>query len=100
MKTANVLEAQGTKSTPVWVAGSDTKFGGRKDIREFLARATDVGANRVFIFDNTYRDFDRTSFTIGEGCEIRNDTGHYRCVKAEPIQVKKKVFPLLFTGRI
>ncbi len=100
MKTANILEAQGMKSIPVWIAGSDTKFGGRKDIREFPAKATDVGCRRIFIFDNTYRDFDRTSFSIGEGCEIRDDTGHYRCIDSEPLHVKNKVLPLLITERI
>lgn len=101
MKNTDLLEALGQiPSAPVWIASPILKHGDRKDIREFSARATDEGDTRMFILDDTFRDFQRANFTLDKGCELRDDTGHYRCIEVIPIRSMRKIHPALVTQRI
>ena len=88
------------KPAPVWFGSTVPKNGGRKDIREFYARAAGEGDTRTFICNNTFRDFDRAHFTLEEGCELRDSTGIYRCIELVPLRVKKKILPMLITQRV
>lgn len=87
-------------SVPVWIASPTVKRGGRKDIREFLAKSVGDGDTRTFIFDDTIRDFVRANFTLDVGCELNDGTGYYRCVQVIPYKPKKKIYPMLITTRI
>ena len=101
MNAANLLDVwDQIPSIPVWIASPVPKNGGRKDIREFLAKSAGEGDTRTFIFDDTLRDFVRTNFSLEVGCELRDDSGHYRCVQVIPYKPKKKIYPMLVTKRI
>lgn len=81
MITTNFYEAwDQTPSVPIWIASPTPKNGGRKDIREFHAKVVGEGDTKTFICDDTCRDFDRARFPLEAGCELRDDTGLYRCV--------------------
>ena len=87
-------------SVPVWIASPTAKRGGRKDIREFLAKSAGEGDTRTFIFDDTIRDFVRTNFTLDVGCELNDGTSFYRCIQVIPFKLKKKIYPVLVTKQI
>ena len=88
-------------SVPIWIASTTLKNGGRKDIREFLARPADEGDVKYFVLDDSFRELrDTHNFFIGEGCEIRVDGGCYECIKVTDIKPHKSIHPMLVTKRI
>ena len=102
MKTTNLTDVLSQlQSSPIWIAGTTPKHKGRKDIRELLAKSATEGDSKIFILDDTFRDLrDLHNFIIEEGCEIRDRTGCYECIKVAEYKPKLKKYPMLITRRI
>ena len=97
----NTFEApDGFNSVPVWIANSVTKNVDRKDIRELHARIVDEGDSRIAFLCATFRDLERMNFFLAEGCELRDGTGRYECIRVDSFQAGKKKHPWLTLKRI
>ena len=84
---------------PVWIANSVTKNVDRKDIRELHAKIMDESDSRIAFFCETFRELDRMNFILTEGCELRDSTGRYECVRVDSFQAGKKKHPWLILKR-
>ena len=103
MKSDNLLRAWGyAPLVPIWVAIPPAKVGGKKDIRELLARCVGEGDTKTFVLPNdTIRDLrDCHSFNILDACEVRDNTGCYECIKVTEFSPSRSKHPLLITRRI
>ena len=88
-------------SVPIWIASTTLKNGGRKDIREFLAKPADEGDVKRFVLKESFRELrDTHNFFIGKGCEIRDSSGRYECIEVTEVKPHKSILPMLVTKRI
>lgn len=85
---------------PVWIANSVSKNVDRKDIRELHARFLDEGDSRIAFLYETFRELDRMNFILSEGCELRDGSGRYECIRVDSLQAGKKKHPMLTLKRI
>ena len=85
---------------PVWIANSVTKNIDRKDIRELHAQIMDEVDSRIAFLCATFRDLERMNFILTEGCELRDGSGRYECIRVDSFQSGKKKHPLLTLKRI
>ena len=83
----------------VWIANSVTKNVDRKDIRELHAKIMDESDSRIAFLCETFRELDRMNFILTEGCELRDITGRYECVRVDSFQAGKKKHPWLILKR-
>ena len=81
---------------PVWIANSVTKNVDRKDIRDLHAKMMDEGDSRIAFL----RELDRMNFILSEGCELRDGSGRYECIRVDSLQAGKKKHPMLTLKRI
>lgn len=97
----NTFEApSGFDFVPVWITNSVTKNVNRKDIRELHAKIMDEGDSRIAFLCETFRELDRMNFILAEGCELRDGSGRYECIRVESFQPEKKKHPRLTLKRI
>ena len=84
----------------VWIANSVTKNVDRKDIRELHAKIMDESDSRIAFLCETFRELDHMNFILTEGCELRDSTGRYECIRVDSLQAGKKKHPQLTLKRI
>ena len=75
---------------PVWIANSVTKNVDRKDIRELHAKIMDEGDSRIAFLCETFCELDRMNFNLTEGCELRDGSGRYKCIRVDLFHARKK----------
>ena len=97
----NTFEApNGSDFAPFRIADSVTENVDRKDIRELHAKTMDEGDSRIAFLRETFRDLDRMNFILSEGCELRDGSDRYECIRADSFQTGKKKHPWLILKRI
>ena len=84
----------------VWIANSVTKNVDRKDIRELHAKFVGEGDSRIAFLSETFRELERMNFILAEGCELRDSSGRYECIRVDSLQAGKKKHPQLTLKRI
>ena len=90
----NTFEApNGFNFVPVWIANSVTKNVDRKDIRELHAKIMDEGDSRIAFLCETFRELDRMNFILTEGCELRDGSSRYECIRVDSYKKKKRNIP-------
>ena len=100
MNTYTFEAPNGFHFVPVWIANSVRKNVERKDIRELHANIMDEGDSRIAFLCETFRELNCMNFILTEGCELRDGTGRYECIRVDSFQSGKKKHPLLTHRRI
>ena len=100
MNTDTFEAPNGFDFVPVWIANSVTKNVDRKDIRKLHAKIMDEGDSRIAFLSETFRELERMNFILAEGCELRDGSGRYECIRVDSLQAGKKKHPQLTLKRI
>ena len=100
MNTYTFEAPNGFHFVPVWIANSVRKNVDRKDIRELHAKFVGEGDSRIAFLSETFRELERMNFILAEGCELRDGSGRYECIRVDSLQAGKKKHPPLTLKRI
>ena len=84
----------------VWIANSVTRNVDRKEIGELHAKFVGEGDSRIAFLSETFRELEHMNFIFAEGCELRDGSGCYECIRVDSLQAGKKKHPQLTLKRI